>query len=96
MARFATFTLWVGAALAASAVLWPGPAGADEAARAAIAAHCERCHPPLPGGGWEVMTGRPHDRDELAFLLTRMAEEYSAFPSDAETAAIIAYLSGFR
>ncbi|ARE41302.1 hypothetical protein RGUI_3161 [Rhodovulum sp. P5] len=89
-----------GAACAASVLAsLPALANADDveaAARAAIAANCERCHPPLPDGGWEVMTLRPHDREEMAFLLYRMEEEYSAFPSDDEAAAIIAFLSGFE
>ena len=89
-----------GAALAASVVLFlPVAAFADQndaPARAVIAANCERCHPPLPDGGWEVMTMRPHDREEMAFLLRRMAEEYSAFPSDAEKKAIIEYLGRAR
>lgn len=96
---------WVGAALAALApwlAALPAAAGdgvaaqapSEAAARAAIAANCERCHPPLPGGGWEVMTERRHDRPELAALLHRMAEEYSAFPTADQKAAIIDYLGG--
>ena len=99
---------WVGAALAALApclAVLPAAAGdvvaaqatqasSEAAARAAIAANCERCHPPLPGGGWEVMTERRHDRSELAALLHRMAEEYSAFPTADQKAAIIDYLGG--
>lgn len=84
-----------GATFVASAILMAAPpAPADEAAaRAAIEKNCERCHPPLPGGGWEVMTEAPHDRAEMTALLRRMAEEYSAFPSPQERQAIIALLS---
>lgn len=79
-------------ALVASAVSLA--AAADEAAAlAAIAAHCERCHPKLPAGGWQVMTARPMSRDALAGALRRMEEEYSAFPGEAEKTAIIDYLA---
>lgn len=98
--RFRNPRLSVGAALVVPCLsVGAMPALADTvetAARAAIAANCERCHPPLPGGGWEVITARRHDADELAFLLRRMAEEYSAFPSEDEATAIIAFLSGFE
>ena len=65
----------------------------EQAARAAIAGKCERCHPPLPDGGWSIMTRRPHDRAELSFLLHRMSEEYSAFLTEAERAAVIDFLA---
>ncbi len=98
MPVFALPTRWTGVASATLLLLFgamPGgvfEAGAREVARAAIAAHCERCHSPLPGGGWEVMTASEHDRGELLSLLRRMEEEFSAFPSDEEREAIIDYL----
>ena len=79
-----------GAALAAPVLA--AAAMADPAALEAIARNCERCHPPLPGGGWEVMTARPHDRAGIASILRRMAEEYSVFPSEAERKAMMDYL----
>ncbi len=67
-------------------------ANTDAAALAAIAAHCARCHPALPGGGWQTMTARPFTRSELKTQMRRMEEEFSAFPSPDETAAIVDFL----
>ncbi len=64
----------------------------DAAARAAIAAHCQRCHPALPGGGWQTMMTRPLTRAQIENQMRRMEEEFSAFPSDAEAAAIVDFL----
>jgi hypothetical protein len=83
-------------ALLLLSALWAAADDLEAEARAAIAANCERCHPPLPDGGWQAMTARPHDHEEMVSLLRRMAEEYSAFPSPQDRVVIIEFLSRFR